>query len=231
MIGKLSCCILKCQVSATDWIDVKPTAVNAYYSPHTNTLFVPAGLLQPPFVDPAYGTLASLEQPSADDWGSLGVLLGHEMSHAFDTTGRLFDASLQFKPWWSPSSTKQYERRAACIASAYSSQKDSGIRVNGNRTIGEDIADISGLKLAYTAWRGQTGVSAVDDGTQTARFFESFGRMWCHQTSVQMMGVDAVNNPHAPPRVRVNMALSLTKEFRRRYGCKAPASAADCALW
>ena len=160
-----------------------PPTVNAYYRPPMNDINFPAGILQPPF----YGT----NMDDAVNFGAIGVVIGHELTHGFDDQGRKYDAEGNLKDWWTPEDGKAFEERATCTADEYSSfvavKDDKGeVHLNGRLTLGENTADNGGLKLAYMALMnilGNTPVKPIDGYTPQQRFFLAYGQIWCQNVT------------------------------------------------
>ena len=161
-------------VDRTEW-GMSPPTVNAYYNPNMNEIVFPAGILQPPFFD-----------PNADDavnYGGMGAVIGHEMTHGFDDQGRQFDAVGNLRDWWSPESAKNYTERSKAIVAQYAAYEPlPGLHINGELTQGENIADIGGVKLSYMALQkalAKKGPQPKIDGfTQEQRFFLGFAQIW-----------------------------------------------------
>ncbi|MCM3876590.1 MAG: M13 family metallopeptidase [Thermoanaerobaculia bacterium] len=197
----------------TEWGISVPT-VNAGYNPQLNDITFPAGILQPPFFDRA-----------ADDalnFGAIGGVIGHEITHGFDDQGRQFDKSGNLKDWWTERSTKQFEKRAGCVERQFSDFKVEDLNVNGKLTLGENIADLGGVKIAWAAFRktGQGRDGAPIDGfTPDQRFFLGWGRMWCEAYTPELARLLVNTNEHSPPRYRVNGPLSNMKEFQSAFHC------------
>jgi len=216
-----------------DWSMTPPT-VNAYYRPSMNDINFPAGILQPPF----YG--ASMDD--AVNYGAIGVVIGHELTHGFDDQGRKFDAQGNFKDWWTPEDGKQFEQRAGCTADEYSSfvavKDDKGeVKLNGKLTLGENTADNGGLKLAYMALTeilGNAPVKPIDGYTPQQRFFLAYGQVWCQNVTDQEARKRALTDPHSPGEWRVNGAVQNSAAFQQAWGCKAGqpmVSANACRVW
>jgi len=203
-----------------DWSMTPPT-VNAYYRPPMNDINFPAGILQPPF----YG----MNMDDAVNYGGIGVVIGHELTHGFDDQGRKYDAQGNLKDWWTADDGKAFEERASCTADEYSSfvavKDDKGeVHVNGKLTLGENTADNGGLKLAYMALMniiGNTPVKPIDGYTPQQRFFLSYGQIWCQNVTDQQARVLAITDPHSPGRWRVNGAVQNSAAFEEAFGCKA----------
>ena len=216
-----------------DWSMTPPT-VNAYYRPPMNDINFPAGILQPPF----YGKLMD----DAVNYGGIGVVIGHELTHGFDDQGRKYDAQGNFRDWWTPEDGKEFEKRADCTANEYSNfvavKDDKGeVKLNGKLTLGENTADNGGLKLAYMALMeiiGNTPMKAIDGYTPQQRFFLAFGQIWCQNVTDQEARKRALTDPHSPGRFRVNGAVQNSAAFQQAFGCKAGqpmVSENACRVW
>jgi putative endopeptidase len=216
-----------------DWSMTPPT-VNAYYRPPMNDINFPAGILQPPF----YGKLMD----DAVNYGAIGVVIGHELTHGFDDQGRKYDAQGNFVDWWTPADGKEFEKRAGCTADEYSSfvavKDDKGeVKLNGKLTLGENTADNGGLKLAYMALTeiiGNTQVKPIDGYSPQQRFFLAYGQIWCQNVTDQEARKRALTDPHSPGRFRVNGAVQNSAAFQQAFGCKAGqpmVSENACRVW
>jgi predicted metalloendopeptidase len=216
-----------------DW-GMTPPTVNAYYRPWMNDINFPAGILQPPF----YGKLMD----DAVNFGGIGVVIGHELTHGFDDQGRKFDPVGNLRDWWTPEDGKEFEHRADCTANEYSNfvsvKDDKGeVKLNGRLTLGENTADNGGLKLAYMALMhmiGDTPVKPIDGYTAPQRFFLAFGQIWCQNVTDQQARKLVLIDPHSPGRWRVNGAVQNSAAFQQAFGCKvgqpmAPENA--CRVW
>jgi len=203
-----------------DW-GMTPPTVNAYYRAAMNDINFPAGILQPPF----YGKTMD----DAVNFGAIGVVIGHELTHGFDDQGRKYDAEGNLKDWWTPADAKAFEERATCTADEYSSfvavKDDKGeVKLNGRLTLGENTADNGGLKLAYMALMniiGNTPVKPIGGYTPQQRFFIAYGQIWCQNVTDQQARVLAITDPHSPGRWRVNGAVQNSAALREAFGCKA----------
>src|SRR5580700_8584544 len=216
-----------------DWSMTPPT-VNAYYRPPMNDINFPAGILQPPF----YVKLMD----DAVNYGGIGVVIGHELTHGFDDQGRKYDAHGNFVDWWTPADGKEFEKRAGCTADEYSSfvavKDDKGeVKLNGKLTLGENTADNGGLKLAYMALTqiiGNTPVKPIDGYTPQQRFFLAYGQIWCQNVTDQQARKLAIIDPHSPGRWRVNGVVQNSAAFQEAWGCKAGqgmVSEKACRVW
>jgi len=202
-----------------DWSMTPPT-VNAYYRPTMNDINFPAGILQAPFY--------SMNMDDAVNYGGIGVVIGHELTHGFDDQGRKFDAEGNLKDWWTAEDAKEFEKRASCTADEYSSfvavKDDKGeVHLNGRLTLGENTADNGGLKLAYMALMniiGSTPAKPIDGYTPEQRFFLAYGQIWCQNVTPQQSRVLAITDPHSPGRWRVSGAVQNSAAFQKAWGCK-----------
>ena len=216
-----------------DW-GMTPPTVNAYYRPNMNDINFPAGILQPPFY--------SQNMDDAVNYGAIGVVIGHELTHGFDDQGRKFDADGNLKDWWTADDGKAFEERATCTADEYSGfvsvKDDKGeVKLNGRLTLGENTADNGGVKLAYMALTniiGNTPVKPIDGYTPQQRFFISYGQIWCQNVTDQQARKLAIIDPHSPGRWRVNGVVQNSAAFQEAFGCKAGqpmVSEKACRVW
>ncbi len=203
-------------VDRTEW-GMTPATVNASYNPLNNDVTFPAAILQPPFFD-----------PNADDavnYGGMGAAIGHEMTHAFDDEGRQFDAQGNLKDWWTPSDTKAFNTRATLVSQQFDSYViGDSLNVNGKLTLGEDIADLGGLKIAFAALeRSIAGKrhAPIDGFTPEQRFFLSWAQVWRRKARPEAERQQVLTDPHAPSRWRVNGPLGNMPEFAKAFGCKS----------
>jgi putative endopeptidase len=205
-------------IDKTEWSMTPPT-VNAYYNPIQNEIVFPAGILQPPVFD-----------PNADDavnYGGMGAVIGHEMTHGFDDSGRQFDAQGNLRDWWTASDAAAYKTRAQLVSDQFDSYTvlDSATHVNGKLTLGENIADLGGLTIAYAAFQkalaGKPRPANIDGFTPEQRFFLSYAQTWRQQMRPEQARVLINVDPHAPHYWRVNGPLSNMPEFARAFGCKS----------
>jgi putative endopeptidase len=174
------------------------------------------------------------------NFGGLAASIGHELTHAFDNHGREFDAQGNLRDWWTPQDSKLFEERAKCVSKQYSEYVAVGdIKVNGELTLGENLADAAGLRLAYEALESsleKNGGKAlkVDGLSPEQRFFLTYGLQWCGTTAPEMLRKLASNNPHSPPKHRVNGVVSNMPEFQQAFGCKKGqpmVSENACRVW
>jgi endothelin-converting enzyme/putative endopeptidase len=202
-------------VDRGEW-GMTPPTVNAYYDPQKNDINFPAGILQPP--------LYNAQSDAAPNYGDTGGTVGHELTHSFDDEGSQFDAQGNLRNWWTDADRKAFEERAKCVSDQYSQYiAVDDMKVNGQLTNGEDIADLGGTLLAYMAWKDATKSQKLDpiDGlSPEQRFFIGYGQGWCENTRDETRRVFTTVDPHSPPKYRVNGVLSNMPEFREAFHCK-----------
>jgi putative endopeptidase len=207
-----------------------PPTVNAYYDPQMNDINFPAGVLQPPAFDP--------KSDAAPNYGDTGGTIGHELTHGFDDEGRQFDAHGNLRDWWTPEDAKEFQQRADCISNQYSSYTIvDDIKINGKLTLGEDVADLGGLILAWMAWKADTKgqqLDSIDGLTPDQRFFVGYGQSWCGQTRDETKRLRATVDPHSPEKYRTNGVVSNMPEFQQAFHCKAGSPMVNqnrCRVW
>ncbi len=199
-------------VDRTEW-QMTPPTVNAYYDPNMNEIVFPAGILQPPFFDP--------KADDAVNYGGIGAVIGHEMTHGFDDQGRQFDAHGNLADWWTLASAVRFKALAAGIVrqfGAYVAIDD--LHVNGELTQGENIADLGGVKIAYAALqKALAGAmpATIDGFTPEQRFFLSFATIWRENIRPEALRLQVNTDPHSPPRFRADGPLSNLPEFARAF--------------
>jgi putative endopeptidase len=190
--------------------------VNAYYNPTRNEIVFPAGILQPPFFDAT--------ADAAINYGGIGMVIGHEITHGFDDYGRHYDAEGNLRDWWQEEDARRYGERASSIEKQYGGYVAvDDLKLNGKLTLGENIADIGGLKLAFLAFEkaaARQPSQAIDGLTPEQRFFVSFAQVWRTKVRDEQGRVLAVSDPHSPPRWRVTGSLSHQPAFAAAFGCK-----------
>jgi putative endopeptidase len=216
-------------VEKGEWAMTPPT-VNAYYSPLNNEIVFPAGILQPPFFD--------FTADDAVNYGAIGAVIGHEISHGFDDSGRQYDAKGNLRDWWTAEDAKNYKERAACIERQFSAFKVAdGLYQNGQLVLGESIGDLGGLKLAYLAYKKslQGREAPVIDGfTGDQRFFLGWAQVWASNSTPEDDRLRTQTDPHPLARFRVNGPVSNMPEFAAAFGCKkgdAMVREERCAVW
>jgi putative endopeptidase len=215
-----------------EW-DMSPPTVNAYYNPQDNTVNFPAGILQPPYYDPHMG--------DAVNYGQAGGLEGHELTHGFDDEGRQFNGNGNFSEWWTPVDEQKFKERADCVVKQYDGfVAVDDLHVNGKLTLGENIADIGGVRLGYLAWQHrlqEQGVKPEADlggMTPAQQFFTAYAQSWCSSTRPETMRLRVQTDPHSPEEYRVNGVVENLPEFQQAFGCKAGqpmVSANVCRIW
>ena len=199
-------------VDRTEW-GMTPPTVNAYYNPNMNEIVFPAGILQPPFF--------YAKADDAMNYGGIGAVIGHEMTHGFDDQGRQFDATGNLRDWWSPESAAKFKERSQAIVTQYSEYEPlPGLHVNGELTQGENIADLGGVKLAYAALqKAQAGKPQpkIDGYTPEQRFFLSFAQIWRSKQRDEDLKLRLNTDPHSPAHYRTNGPLSNLPEFAKAF--------------
>jgi endothelin-converting enzyme/putative endopeptidase len=216
-------------VDTKEWF-MSPPTVNAYYNPLQNNINFPAGILQPPFFE--------TKMDDAVNYGAIGAVIGHEMTHGFDDQGRQFDAKGNLADWWTEQDAKEFKKRADCIEKEYSSFiAVDDLHVNGKLTLGENVADNGGLRIAYMALMNDIGkrtLPKIDGYTPEQRFFLGFGQIWCQRITDASTRLRTQTDPHSPAKYRVNGTVSNMPEFQKAFSCKAgqPMVRADaCHVW
>jgi endothelin-converting enzyme/putative endopeptidase len=202
----------------TEW-GMTPPTVNAYYSPPENEINFPAGILQPPFYDNRID--------DAVNYGGIGAVIGHELTHGFDDQGRKFDAQGNLRDWWTEADGKEFEKRASCIADEYSqfvAVKDPELKLNGKLTLGENTADNGGLRLAHMALSDALAgrpAQPIDGFSPEQRLFLGFAQIWCENSTEESSRLRALTDPHSPGRYRTNGVVQNMPEFQNAFACKA----------
>jgi putative endopeptidase len=215
-------------VERGEWF-MSPPTVNAYYNAQLNEMVFPAGILQPPFF--------SKDVSAAANFGAIGMVMGHELTHGFDDKGRKFDEKGDLRDWWSPEVGKSYEKKTQCIEDQYAKyQPLPGVNLNGKLTLGENIADVGGLKLALLAYRAKHPEPAQDGAGFSAeqRLFLSFAQGWCAKRREAYSRMLVTVDPHSPPEFRVNGVVVNLPEFAQAFSCPAGAPMAPqerCSVW
>jgi predicted metalloendopeptidase len=217
-------------VDRQEW-QMTPPTVNAYYDASLNEMVFPAGILQPPFFAKTFS--------AAVNYGATGGVMGHELTHGFDDEGSQFDGSGNLRNWWSETTAKKFEEQTKCVADQYSGYDAvPGVKLNGKLTLGENIADIGGVKLALMAFhesrKGATEALAAEGYTEEQLFFLGYAQSWCQKERPELLELMAKTNPHAPPRWRVNGVLADLPAFAEAFACKegsAMRPATVCSVW
>ena len=218
-------------VDKKEW-QMTPPTVNAYYSGSMNEIVFPAGILQPPFFD-----------KSMDDnvnFGSIGAVIGHELTHGFDDQGRKFDPQGNLRDWWTEQDGKEFEKRASCVAEEYGNFVPvDDLKLNGKLTLGENTADNGGARIALMALENmiqQSGKKAeeIDGYTPEQRYFLGFARVWCEKRKPEYSRMLVNVDPHSPGRFRTNGVVQNMPEFQKAWGCKAGQAMVSpnmCRVW
>jgi putative endopeptidase len=217
-------------VDRTEWY-MSPPTVNAYYDPQMNNINFPAGILQPPFYDNA--------MDDAVNYGGIGMVIGHELTHGFDDQGRQFDPQGNLRDWWTATDAKAFEQRAACIDDQYSSFTVApGVHINGKLTLGENTADNGGARVALMALLNTIPKEAmgkkIDGFTPEQRFFLAFGQIWCANEREEAVRLQVQTDPHSPPRFRVNGVVQNMPEFQKAFSCQVGSPMVKqnaCRVW
>ncbi|HMM81183.1 MAG TPA: M13 family metallopeptidase [Pyrinomonadaceae bacterium] len=213
----------------TRWFFSPPT-VNASYSGTNNEITFPAGILQPPFFN--------FKADDAINYGAIGAVIGHEITHGFDDSGSKFDAQGNLASWWLPEDRKKFEERAACVVNQFNGYEvQPGLHINGNLTLGENIGDLGGLAIAYTALvdalKGKK-IENIDGFTPEQRFFLGWAQVWAAKATPEFERRQVLTDPHSAAKWRVNGPLSNMPEFANAFGCKqgqAMVRKDACLIW
>ena len=214
-------------VDRREW-GMVPQIINAYYDPSMNNINFPAGILQPPFFDAAV--------PAAFNYGAIGAVIGHEITHGFDDEGSQFDGHGNLANWWGKEDQEKFQAGVNCVAGQFSGYTvDGDMHLKGKLVTGEAIADLGGLLLAYRAYRASPGYAAaptVNGYTPDQQFFLSFARFWGESVRPEQARMWAAADPHPPGRYRTNGTLANVPQFSEAFGT-APGSADSkrCVIW
>jgi len=216
-------------VDRTEW-DMTPPTVNAYYDPEKNEIVFPAGILQPPFYDP--------NADDASNYGGIGAVIGHEMTHGFDDQGRKFDAQGNLRDWWTPEDAKNFDARAECVSKQFDSYVVEGdLHENGKLELGESIADLGGLVLAYRALEQNIEGkphAPIGGFTPEQRFFISFSQIWSTNTRPEYERLLVNTDPHPLARFRGFASPTNMSNFAQAFGCKSGdpmVRSTPCQIW
>jgi putative endopeptidase len=211
-----------------------PSTVNAGYDPNMNEMSFPAGILQPPFYNK--------KAPDALNYGAIGMVMGHELTHGFDDEGRQFDGDGNLSEWWTKKVNKEFDKRAACVVKQFDgyvaladADPKNELHVNGKLTLGENIADLGGLKLSYLAYKAaHKDAQNVGAFTPDQQFFLGYAQAWCQNARPQYRAMLTKVDPHSPPMWRVNGPVSNMSEFATAFQCSAGSKmvrADRCEVW
>jgi putative endopeptidase len=225
-------------VDKNEW-GMTPPTVNAYYNPSMNDINFPAGILQPAFYDP--------KTDLAVNYGHIGAVIGHELTHGFDDEGKKFDAKGNLSDWWTAEDTTKFQAKTSCLVNQYGSfvavpgaTSADDVHVNGQLTLGENTADNGGLVLAYIAYLDRAKKEGLDihkkiDGyTGPQRFYIAFAQNWCENSRPESVRAQVLSDPHSPDHFRANGAIVNQPGFATAFGCAkgtpmVPAS--NCRVW
>ncbi len=204
------------KVDKTRW-GMTPPTVNAYYNPSYNEIVFPAGILQPPFFN--------ADADDAINYGAIGAVIGHEITHGFDDSGSQYDAEGNLKMWWTPEDRKKFDERASCVANQFNGyQIQEGLNINGRLTLGENLADLGGLTMAYAAYQksleGNPKPANIDGFTPEQRFFLGYAQVWANKSTAEAERQQVLTDPHSNARYRVDGPLSNLPQFASAFGCK-----------
>jgi predicted metalloendopeptidase len=202
-------------VDRGEW-GMTPPTVNAYYNPTFNEIVFPAGILQPPFYDP--------HADDAINYGGMGAVIGHEISHGFDDQGSRFDPKGNLKDWWTPEDRKSFEEHADCIVKQFDSYEvEPGLHQNGKLVLGESIGDLGGLTIAYAAYEKSIETNRpkdIDGFSPEQRFFLGWAQVWGTNMRPEYARLQTNTNPHPLPKFRANGPVSNFAAFAKAYGCQ-----------
>lgn len=219
-------------VDRKEWL-MSPPTVNAYYDPQKNEIVFPAGILQPPFFDK--------DATDAVNFGSMGMVVGHEITHGFDDEGRQFDVDGNLKDWWTEGSGKAFEQRVSCVEKQYDGYTAiDDLKLKGKLTLGENVADQGGLKLSFAAmndWYAKNKLAAGDARySPEQQFFLGFAQSWCTKVRPEQARLRVTTDPHSPPYWRVNGPLGNSDAFKKAFLCQDGAKmirtgTERCSVW
>jgi predicted metalloendopeptidase len=203
-------------VDKTEW-GMSPPTVNAYYNPSMNEIVFPAGILQPPFYDP--------RADDAFNYGGVGAVIGHEMTHGFDDQGAKFDADGNLVQWWTPDDYKKFNARTDCVVKQFDGfEVEPGLHQNGKLVVGESVADLGGLTVAYAAYQkslqGKKRPPTIEGFTPEQRFFLGWAQVWAGNIRPEAARLRVATDPHPLARFRVNGPLSNMPAFAEAFQCK-----------
>ena len=223
-------------VDKTQWM-MTPQTVNAYYAPEYNEIVFPAAILQEPFFNASW--------PASMNFGAIGMVIGHEIGHSTDDEGSQFDSNGDLDDWWDAASWDRFVEKTHCVRDLYSSFQVPGISpplfLDGELTMGENIADIGGLRFAYQAYQNvrahsdqkNTQIQDIFGLTNSQLFFVSYAQSWCTTYRPEYLRWLVLNNPHSPAMFRVNGAVSQNEFFSKAFNCPAtsPMGNLTCSVW
>lgn len=213
----------------TDW-GMTPQMINAYYDPSMNNINIPAGILQPPFYDP--------KAPAAVNYGGIGFVIGHEMTHGFDDQGARFDGAGNLNDWWTPVDLEKFKVATECIVTQYSKYKlPGGLQLQGKLVVGEATADLGGATLAYRAYKASPAyknAKNIEGMTPDQQFFLSVAHIWASNIRDEQLRNMVTTDPHPPAQYRVNGTLANMPEFQKAFSLSDTAPMSNkirCVIW
>ena len=219
-------------VDRTRWGITPPTS-DAYYNPLLNEIVFPAGILQPPAFD--------MKAVDAVNYGAIGVVIGHEISHGFDDQGAQFAADGSLKNWWTAEDLKKFQARGACVVDQFENYYiEPGVHHNGKLVLGESIGDLGGARIAYMAYQkslqGKPRPADIDGFTPEQQFFIAWGQFRGDAIRIEQQRLMMEADPHPVAKYRVNGPVSNLLEFRKAFACKADApmvrpEGKRCEVW
>jgi endothelin-converting enzyme/putative endopeptidase len=219
-------------VDKNEW-EMTPPTVNAYYDPQMNNVNFPAGIMQAPFF--------SGKEDDAANYGDMGGVVGHELTHGFDDQGRQFDKDGNLKDWWTKDDEQKFNDRAECMVKQYDAiEAVPGVHLNGKLTLGENLADLGGLRLAWLAWLDKAQAThadmaaAIDSFTPEQRFWIAYAQGWCTEARPEQLRTQAQTDPHSPEEYRTNSVLQDLPEFAKSFRCKKTdkmVAEKPCRVW
>jgi putative endopeptidase len=205
-------------IDRTEW-GMTPPTVNAYYNPPMNEIVFPAGILQPPFYDP--------KADDAVNYGGIGAVIGHEMTHGFDDQGRQYDSEGNLRDWWTKEDAEKFTQRAAVVGTQFDAFTPlDSVHVNGKLTMGENLADLGGLNIAFTALQKSLAgkpKTKIDGFTPEQRFFLAYAQIWRTNQRPEAIRQQVLTDPHSPAQFRTNGPLQNMPQFFDAFGCKEDA--------
>lgn len=213
----------------TRWNFTPPT-VNASYSPVNNDITFPAGILQPPFFN--------FQADDAINYGGIGAVIGHEISHGFDDSGSKFGPDGNLRSWWTDADRAKFDERASCVVNQFNGYEvQPGLNINGKLTLGENIGDLGGLAIAYTALMDAIAgkrPADIDGFSPEQRFFLGWAQVWAAKSTPEAERAQVLGDPHSAAKWRVNGPMSNMPEFAKAWGCKQPSKMVRkdvCQIW
>ncbi|XP_072897323.1 endothelin-converting enzyme 2-like isoform X2 [Hemitrygon akajei] len=215
-----------------DQWSMTPPTVNAYYVPTKNEIVFPAGILQAPFY--------TRNNPKSLNFGGIGMVMGHELTHAFDDQGREHDKDGNLRPWWQNSSLETFKNKTECMIHEYNQYTVNGEHIKGKQTLGENIADSGGLKAAYHAYKawvkrnGEEKLLPALGLNNHQLFFVGFAQVWCSVRTPESAHEGLITDPHSPEKIRVIGALSNSKDFAEHFNCPSGTPmnpGKQCEVW